>query len=294
MTPWFNHSRQMELCQLTPTGITISHLFLWWPGEMWALEGTTRPWRDLTENNSTQIAMVFSLTLGNETRELGSTFWAGPGWNPSVIYLIPRLLFVTSISGKRGLLVFQLIFTVQLKDLHGGRSFINRIYGQSQSQSITQTETQCSGAYRLWCSWKIVREEHGIIGREAELVRVIELFAGEAKLPCYCRSWQLFTSVIPLLIALQNWEKEPSSQTKALLHALRQMSLPIPSLLPLCPWAQTHLCHVARGLWFSWGIWSQENIIMIGFSYPSRSEAHKLTEVPQSYIKVVIKIKLQL
>lgn len=193
----------------------------------------------------------------------------------------------------RGFFVFQLIFTVQLKDLHGGRSFINRIYGQSQSQSMTQTETQCSGAYGLWCSWEIVREEHGIIGREAELVRVVELFAGEAKLPCYCRSWQLFTSVIP------SFYRSPelggvSSQTKALLHALRQMSPPVPSLLPLCPWVQTHLRHVPRGLWFSLGIWSRENIIVIGFSYPSRSEAHKLTEVPQPYIKVVIKIKLQL
>lgn len=235
-----------------------------------------------------------NLTLGNETQELGSTFWAGPGWNPSVIYLIPWLLSVMSISGKWGFFVFQLIFTVQLKELHGCRSFINCIYGHSQSQSITQTETQCSGAYGLWCSWEIVREEHGIIGREAELVRVVELFAGEAKLPCYCRSWQLFTSVIPSFYWSPELGEGAFTPDNALLQALRQMSPPVPSLLPLCPWVQTHLRHVPRGLWLSLGIWSWENIIVIGFSYPSRSEAHKLTEVPQSYIKVVIKIKLQL
>lgn len=152
----FSHSCQMEICQLTLVGITISHLFLWWPGEMWALEGTRQPWRALMENDSTQNAMVFS-NLGKPNSRTWEYFLSTARMKPICHLPYSPAAFRNVHFWPAGILCFQLIFTVQLKDLHGCRSFINCIYGHSQSQSRSHKLkhsvldlTGCDVPEKLW------------------------------------------------------------------------------------------------------------------------------------------------
>lgn len=131
---------------------------------------TCQPWKEPDSPEALSWKMAVSSNLGkqNEGTREGLLSRA---WMKTICHLPYSLAAFCHVHfWGAGILCFQLIFIVQMKDPHVYKSFINSIYGHSQSQSITQTETQCSGASGLRCSWEIVREEHGIIGREAGLI----------------------------------------------------------------------------------------------------------------------------
>lgn len=210
--------------------------------------------------------------------ELGDTFQAEPGWKWAVPYSPSAFRHVH--LWWAGTLCFQLIFTVRWRahmyEGHSSAEF-RAILKASWSQTL---QHNCFWAYVPRCSWEIMREEHGIIGKETQLITAIQLFGGEAKVPCYCSTWQLSPLAFPFFIYPQSWEKWPLFQSMALLLALWQMLPPVLAWC-LCLLVQTLLCCTHRGLWFSWVIWSWDNVVLLAYSHHSRSSINHCTS-PQN------------